>query len=163
SPCRKPSGRPVGELSPEAAIERREGKPACDGLNAGQHPVAIFVEDKIMDRRKFLFAGSVGATSAAFPAPAISQGIRELKLRTSGPETLPGAARSAERVGRRIPPSSGGRLKVTVFPAGKLVGAFEIFDAVSSGVADMYHSAEYYWEQRAPGFNFFAAVPFGFT
>ena len=27
----------------------------------------------------------------------------------------------------------------------------------------MYHSAEYYWEQRAPGFNFFAAVPFGFT
>ena len=27
----------------------------------------------------------------------------------------------------------------------------------------MYHSAEYYWEKRSPGFNFFAAVPFGFT
>ena len=38
-----------------------------------------------------------------------------------------------------------------------------MFDAVSGGVADMYHSAEYYWEKRSPGFNFFAAVPFGFT
>ncbi len=27
----------------------------------------------------------------------------------------------------------------------------------------MYHSAEYYWERRSPAFNFFAAVPFGFT
>jgi TRAP-type mannitol/chloroaromatic compound transport system substrate-binding protein len=27
----------------------------------------------------------------------------------------------------------------------------------------MYHSAEYYWENRSPGFSFFAAVPFGFT
>ena len=31
------------------------------------------------------------------------------------------------------------------------------------GVADMYHSAEYYWEKRSPAFSFFAAVPFGFT
>src|SRR5262249_56979938 len=46
---------------------------------------------------------------------------------------------------------------------GQLVSAFEVFDAVSSGVADMYHSAEYYWEKRSPAFNFFAAVPFGFT
>ncbi len=50
-----------------------------------------------------------------------------------------------------------------VFGAGELVSAFEVFDAVSTGVADMYHSAEYYWEKRSPAFNFFAAVPFGFT
>ena len=27
----------------------------------------------------------------------------------------------------------------------------------------MYHSADYYWEKKSPAFNFFAAVPFGFT
>jgi TRAP-type mannitol/chloroaromatic compound transport system substrate-binding protein len=50
-----------------------------------------------------------------------------------------------------------------VFAADELVKPLEVFDAVSSGVVDMYHSAEYYWERRSPAFNFFAAVPFGFT
>ncbi|HJQ57153.1 MAG TPA: TRAP transporter substrate-binding protein, partial [Vineibacter sp.] len=34
---------------------------------------------------------------------------------------------------------------------------------VGAGVADMYHSAENYWERKSRGFNFFAAMPFGFT
>jgi TRAP-type mannitol/chloroaromatic compound transport system substrate-binding protein len=38
-----------------------------------------------------------------------------------------------------------------------------VFDAVSGGVADMYHSAEFYWQKHSPGFNFFTAVPFGLT
>jgi TRAP-type mannitol/chloroaromatic compound transport system substrate-binding protein len=50
-----------------------------------------------------------------------------------------------------------------VFPAGTFVGAFEAFDAVGTGVADMYHATDYYWEKKSPAFNFFAAVPFGFT
>jgi TRAP-type mannitol/chloroaromatic compound transport system substrate-binding protein len=117
-----------------------------------------------MDRRSFLTrTGAVASFAATFPAPAIAQGIRELKLVTSWPESLPGLATSAERLARAITRITGGRLKVQVFPAGKFVGAFEIFDAVSSGVADMYHSAEYYWEKQAAAFNFFGAVPFGFT
>src|SRR5205807_5995212 len=76
---------------------------------------------------------------------------------------LPGLGTSAERLGGAITAITGGRLKVQVFGAGQLVSAFEVFDAVSGGVADMYYSAEYYWEKRSPGFNFFAAVPFGFT
>src|SRR4029079_12038551 len=39
----------------------------------------------------------------------------------------------------------------------------ETFDAVGDGVADMYHSADYYWARKSPAFSFFAAVPFGFT
>jgi TRAP-type mannitol/chloroaromatic compound transport system substrate-binding protein len=117
-----------------------------------------------MDRRKFLFRGAVAAgAAAAFPTPAISQGIRELKLVTSWPKGLPGLGTSAERLGRSITAVSGGRLRVRVFGAGEMVSAFEAFDAVSAGVAEMYHSAEYYWEAKSPGFSFFAAVPFGFT
>ena len=58
---------------------------------------------------------------------------------------------------------SDGRLKVTVYPAGSLVRAFEVFDAVTAGVADMYHTGDYYFESKSPALNFFCAVPYGLT
>lgn len=81
---------------------------------------------------------------------------------TSWPEGSPGLDSSAKRVARLITEASGGSLRVTVYGAGELVEAFEVFDAVSEGVADMYHSAEYYWDSKSPAYSFFAAVPFGF-
>jgi len=115
-----------------------------------------------VNRRKLIMGGAVAA-AATFPAPAIAQGIRELKLVTSWPKGLPGLGTSAERMAKSITAASGKRIQVKVFGAGELVSAFEAFDAVSTGVADMYHSAEYYWQAKSPGFCFFAAVPFGFT
>src|SRR6516162_8254404 len=101
-----------------------------------------------MDRRSFLTrAGVTTSVAATFPAPAIAQSIRELKIVTSWPKGFPGLGTSAEN--RGISEVTGGRLKVQVFGAGQLVSAFEVFDAVSSGVADMYDSAEYYWEKRS--------------
>jgi TRAP-type mannitol/chloroaromatic compound transport system substrate-binding protein len=58
---------------------------------------------------------------------------------------------------------SDGHLKVTHYPAESLVHAFEVFDAVSAGVADMYPSADYYFEAKSPALNFFFAVPYGMT
>jgi TRAP-type mannitol/chloroaromatic compound transport system substrate-binding protein len=101
-----------------------------------------------MDRRRFVVGASVGfaaAGASAFPTPAIAQGVRELKLVTTWPKNLLGLGTSAERVARSIVALSGGRLQIKVFGAGQLVGAFEAFDAVSTGLADMYHGAEYYW------------------
>jgi TRAP-type mannitol/chloroaromatic compound transport system substrate-binding protein len=43
------------------------------------------------------------------------------------------------------------------------VRAFETFDAVSAGVADMYHSFEGYFEKKSSAFHFFSAMPFGFA
>jgi TRAP-type mannitol/chloroaromatic compound transport system substrate-binding protein len=120
--------------------------------------------EKRMDRRSFLAgAGMSAGVAASLPAPALSQGMRELKMVTTWPKGLPGLATSAERIAQAITTASGNRIRVKVFAAGELVKPFEAFEAVSSGVADMYHSAEYYWEKQSPGFNFFAAVPFGFT
>jgi TRAP-type mannitol/chloroaromatic compound transport system substrate-binding protein len=114
-------------------------------------------------RRGMIGKTGVAAAAAAFPVPAIAQGSREFKLATSWPKDLPGLQTSAERIGRAITVATGNRIRVAVFAAGELVKPFEVFDAVSSGVIEMYHSAEYYWERRSPAFNFFAAVPFGFT
>jgi TRAP-type mannitol/chloroaromatic compound transport system substrate-binding protein len=118
-----------------------------------------------MRRRDILVGTGSLATGAAssFPAPAIAQGIRQLKLVTDWPDALPGLHTSAVRLAEAIGAATGGRIKIEVFPAGALVRPFETFDAVGAGVADMYHSIEYYFEKKSPAFNFFSAVPFGFT
>ena len=109
-----------------------------------------------MKRRTFLASAGATAAASTFPAPAIAQGIRELKLVSS-------LSLRIELLARTITEASGGRLRVKVFAAGELVGAFEVFDAVAEGIADMYYSAEYYWKDRSPAYAFFAAVPFGLT
>jgi TRAP-type mannitol/chloroaromatic compound transport system substrate-binding protein len=121
------------------------------------------IEPATVNRRSLVLRAGVIASAAAFPAPAISQGIREFRMATSWPKGTPGLSSSAERIGQTITAATGKRIQVSVFAAGELVKPLEVFDAVSSGVVDVYHSAEYYWERRSPAFNFFAAVPFGFT
>ncbi len=117
-------------------------------------------------RRRDILAGAgslaAGAT-LSFPAPAIAQGIRQLKMVTDWPEGTPGLHTSAVRFAQTIGVATGGRIKVEVFPAGALVRPFETFDAVSAGVADLYHSFEGYFGQKSQALHFFAAIPFGFT
>ena len=56
-----------------------------------------------------------------------------------------------------------GQLDIKIYAAGELVSPFDSFDAVSTGTADLYNGAEYYWQGKSPAFNFFTAVPFGMT
>ena len=114
-----------------------------------------------MDRRKFLAATPLAAASLS--GPAVAQGTRKLKMVTPWPKDAPGLSSSTHRLAKMISESSQGRIQVDVFSAGELVDAFEIFDAVSEGVADMYHSPEYYWQGKSTAFSFFASVPFGLT
>ncbi len=117
-------------------------------------------------RRRDILAGAGSLATAAtlsFPAPAIAQGIRELKMVTDWPENMPGLLPSARRLAETITDGTGGRIKIEVFPSGALVRPFETFDAVSAGVADMYHSFAGYFEKKSPAFHFYSNVPFGFT
>ena len=118
-----------------------------------------------MRRRDILAGAGVVLTGATlrFPGPAIAQGIRQLKMVTDWPDGTPGLHTSAVRFAQTIGAATGDRIKIEVFPAGAFVRAFETFDAVSAGVADMYHSFEGYFEKKSPAFHFFSAMPFGFT
>jgi TRAP-type mannitol/chloroaromatic compound transport system substrate-binding protein len=118
-----------------------------------------------MRRRDILASGGSFVAGAAlnFPAPAIAQGIRQLKMVTDWPEGTPGLHTGAVRLAETIDVATGGRIKIEVYPAGALVRPFETFDAVGAGVADMYHTYEGYFVTKAPAFQFFAAIPFGFT
>ena len=117
-----------------------------------------------MKRREFIKTGAVAGTAAAaatIAAPAISQGMRELKMVTSWPKNFPGLGTAAARFADRITAMSDGKITVKVFAGGELVHPLKCHDAVQEGTADLYHSAEYYYQGKALGYNFFASVPFG--
>ena len=114
------------------------------------------------NRRQFVTAGAALAASG-FPAPAIAAGRFEWRMVTSWPKNLPGPGVTAERLAARITAMSGGRLRLTVHAAGELVPAFEVFDAVAAGTAEMAHTASFFWQGKIPAAAFFTAVPFGFT
>src|SRR5262245_12245003 len=117
-------------------------------------------------KRRDLLRGAASLAAGAglsLSAPAVAQGIRRLKTVTDWPEGTPGLHTGAVRFAQTIGAATSGRIKVEVYPSGALVRPFETFDAVSEGVADMYHSDEYYFEKKSPAFNFFSSVPFGLT
>ena len=119
-----------------------------------------------MKRRSFLSraaGGAAAATTAAVAAPAIASSKRRLKMVTTWPKNFPGLGTGAERLATSITNATDGEIEVKVYAAGELVPAFEAFDAVSGGTADLYHGADYYWQGKATAFNFFASVPFGLT
>jgi len=120
-----------------------------------------------MKRRTFIKHGAatgavaVAAAASGFPKPALSQGIKQLKMVTTWPKNFPGLGTAAEEFAKRAAVMSDGKLEIKVFAAGELVPAFESFDAVSSGNADISHSVSYYWQGKSKAFNFFTTVPFG--
>lgn len=115
-----------------------------------------------MKRRTVLAAG-LAALPASLAAPAIAQGKRELSMVMSWPHNFPGLASIAYNFSKFVGALSEGNLTVKVQAVGELVGAFEVYDAVSSGAADCYHSTPVYLSGQWQGAVFFSQVPFGLT
>ena len=116
-----------------------------------------------MRRRDILAgAGLAAGASLSFPAPAIAQGIRHLTMVTDHPEG-PGMLPSARRLAQTIADASHGRIRIEVSASGAVVRPFQTFDAVQSGVVDMFHSHIGYFASKSPAFHFYAGVPYGFT
>ncbi len=119
-----------------------------------------------MKRRSFLKKAAVTGSAAAastLAAPAISQGIYEWRMVTSWPKGLPGIGTGSERIAQNIEKLSGGRIKIKVYSAGELVPALGVFDAVSSGTAQLGHDPAYYHLNKSEACAFFCAFPWGMT
>ena len=104
--------------------------------------------------------GDTGPGTEAVTSPAE---VFEWKLVTTWPKNLPALGTAPERLAETVEVMSAGRLKIKVYAANELVPAFEVFDAVSEGNAEMGHGAAYYWRGKAPIAAIFATVPFGMT
>jgi TRAP-type mannitol/chloroaromatic compound transport system substrate-binding protein len=111
-------------------------------------------------RRRGVLAG-IGAAALAAPAIARAETPRRWRMVTSWPRNLAGPGVSARRLALRITKMSGGRIEVEVFAAGEIVPALSTFDAVSTGVAEMAHTASFYWIGKLPASIFFTTAPFG--
>jgi len=85
----------------------------------------------------------------------------EWKLVTTWPKNYPGLGLAPENFAKKVEAMSAGRLKIKVFGAGQLVPAFEVFDAVSQGTAEVGHGAAYYWTGKSKATAFFTSIPFG--
>ncbi|MEM6543383.1 MAG: TRAP transporter substrate-binding protein DctP [Pseudomonadota bacterium] len=96
------------------------------------------------------------SSEAGFP-------VIEWKLVTTWPKNLPGLGHTPEVFAQTVARMTGGRLQIRVYGAGEIVPAFEVFDAVSSGVAEVGHGASYYWKGKIPASVFYTSVPFGMT
>jgi TRAP-type mannitol/chloroaromatic compound transport system substrate-binding protein len=115
------------------------------------------------DRRRLLRgAGLALAGAVAAPAVARAQTLR-WRMVTSWPKRLPGPGMSAERIAERIRTLSGRRVDIAVHAAGELVPAFEVLDAVGGSVAEMGHTAAFYWQGKQPAAAYYTTVPFGLT
>jgi TRAP-type mannitol/chloroaromatic compound transport system substrate-binding protein len=105
--------------------------------------------------------GRAGESKSVTAGPALEVGQYQWKLVTTWPKNFPGLGAGPENFARYVDEMSAGRLKIHVYGAGEIVPPFEIFDAVSQGVADAGHGAAYYWKGKVPSSVFFTAIPFG--
>ncbi len=68
---------------------------------------------------------------------------------------------SAEQFADRLARASDKSIKVRTFSAGELVGAMQVFDAVSKGSVEAGWSVDFYWAGKDPAFKLFGNSPFG--
>ncbi len=119
-----------------------------------------------MKRRDFIKQASAGAvvtTAAAIPATVLAKTEKAIKWKmvTTWPKNFPVLGTGANQLAKLITEMSNGRIKVKVYGAGELIPAFEVFDAVSRGTAQMGHGSAYYWKGKIEEAQFFSTVPFG--
>ncbi|MDA8870197.1 TRAP transporter substrate-binding protein [Rhizobiaceae bacterium] len=118
------------------------------------------------NRRSFLKrAGTTGAafgaaaTVGALSAPAaIGQAPLTVKMQTSWPASDIWQQMAGD-YGKRVEEMSGGRLKVDLLPAGAVVAAFQVLDAVNDGVLDAAHSVSAYWYGKNKAASLFGTGP----
>ncbi len=114
-----------------------------------------------VSRRSFLrrtaLAGGTAAAGLAAPA-VLAQGPLAVRMQTSWPASdifMDFARQYVERVETM----SAGRLAIDLLPAGSIVGAFEVIDAVHDGRLDAAHTLPPYWYNKHKAASLFGAGP----
>ena len=116
-----------------------------------------------ISRRRFLRtasitgAGAAAATTLAAPA-VLAQAPLVVKMQTSWPASDIWMD-FARQYTTRVEEMSGGRLQVDLLPAGAVVGAFQVMDAVHDGVLDACHTVPVYWYGKSKAASFFGTGP----
>src|SRR3954466_16105615 len=101
-------------------------------------------DSKTATRRKFLMAaGATTAAAVAAPSVVKAQGAASMRFQSTWP-SKDIFHEYALDFGKKINDMTGGDLKIDVLPAGAVVPAFQLLDAVSKGVLDGGHGVLVY-------------------
>ncbi len=99
---------------------------------------------KIVNRRKFLRTAALGATAAvAAPTVVKAQGPINMRWQSTWP-SKDIFHEYANDFAKKVNDMTGGDLKIEVLPAGAVVPAFQLLDAVSKGTLDGGHGVLVY-------------------
>ncbi len=118
------------------------------------------------ERRRFIAtAGGVmaaAATAAIVDAPnVIAQPKIQWRMSTAYPAVLDQLQGSAQRLATVVEEMSSGRFRIEVFPGGQIMQPFECFVATSEGKIEAYMGTAQYWNDKEPGIEWCATIPFG--
>ena len=115
-----------------------------------------------VSRRSFLRNGAIAGGAAAaggLAAPAVlAQAPLVVKMQTSWPASDIWMEFAQQYVDR-VEAMSGGRMRIDLLPAGAVVAAFQVIDAVSDGVLDASHSVCAYWYGKHKAASLFGTGP----
>jgi TRAP-type mannitol/chloroaromatic compound transport system substrate-binding protein len=122
----------------------------------------MMTKDKAIGRRSFLkksvlAGGAVAGSSLAAPA-VLAQAPIVLKMQTSWSASNIWQEFAQDYV-NRVEAMSGGRLKIDLLPAGAVVAAFQVLDAVNDGLLDAAHSVPVYWYGKNKAASLFGTGP----
>ena len=117
-----------------------------------------------MDRRSLIKNAGIAGVLAAGVAPAVhAQAAVRWRLASSFPKSLDTIFGSAVKFSETVKALSGGKFEVSVHPAGELMPAFGVVDALEKDTIEMAQTAAYYFAGKDPIFSMSCAVPFGLT
>lgn len=115
-----------------------------------------------VSRRSFLRKGALagGVTAAGgLAAPAVlAQSPIVMRMQTSWPSSDLWQE-MAQNYATSVEEMAGGRLKIDVLPAGAVVGAFQVLDAVNDGLIDIGHDVPVYWYGKNKAASLFGTGP----
>lgn len=112
-----------------------------------------------MSRRRFLAASAAvgGAAAVGFPSISTAQ-TTTLNFQSTWPSRDIFHEFASDYV-RIVNEMSGGRLRLNLLPAGAVVGALQMQDAVISGALDGGHGVCAYWYGKHKAFSLFGTPP----
>lgn len=118
-----------------------------------------------MQRRSFLKKATLGAAAggATLAAPVFAQDAPTLnwRLASSFPRSADAIYSGGENVAKYVSEATGGKFTIRAFPAGEIVPALQVLDAVQNATIECGHTASYYYYGKDPALCFDGAVPFG--
>ncbi len=103
-----------------------------------------------------------GAPAPAAPSPSPSAPAPKVikwRMPTTWPTGMFFYPEGAKAICDRVAEMSGGRFIIEPYPAGAIMGALEVFDAVSKGAVECAHTWPGYWRGKERSFELFTSIP----